>query len=129
MTESTEDLTQSGISVLNPDGTPSGTYLYLDHIKDNGLMTIITRWNFNEETCTNEFDGTTYQKWTYNETWIKTWSLPGYYLINGEMIQLGTTGSDGKRIVTTAQAEDYIRSNAPEIAGFGQTSKITYVRS
>lgn len=129
MPESMVDLTQSGIPVLNPDGTSTGIYLYLDHVnEENGLAIIIVRWNFNEEICKHEFDNTTYQKWTYNEAWIKTWSFPGFYFKNGEMIQLGTTGTDGKRIVTTAEAEDYIRSNALEIAGFGQTSKLTYIK-
>jgi hypothetical protein len=128
MPESTVDPTQTGITVLNTDGTPTGTRLYLDHVKDNGIMYIITRWNFRGEIRTNEFDGTQYQMHVFNEAWIKTWSIPGSYIKNDVEIKIGTPGPDGKLIVTKAEAEDYIRENALEIAGFGQTSKINYIR-
>jgi hypothetical protein len=127
MPKSTINLTQSGIPVLNPDGTSTGIYLYLDCVKDNGIMYIITRWNFKEEPRTNEFDNTTYTMYTYNEAWIKTWSLPGFYIKDGAIIQLGTTDSSGKHEVTREQVIDYITVNAAEIAGFAQTSKLKYV--
>lgn len=128
MPESTENLTQTGIPVLNLNGTSTGIYLYLDYVNEkNGLATIITRWNFKEETQTNEFDNTTYTMYVYNEAWIKTWVLPGFYLKDGVIVQLGTTDSTGKREVTREQVIDYITVNAAEIAGFAQTSKLKYV--
>ncbi|MEN6552290.1 MAG: hypothetical protein ABFC34_05310 [Methanobacterium sp.] len=127
MPESNTNPTLTGIPVLNPDGTHTGIRLYLDNVTKNGIATIIVRWNFRDELRTNEFDNTQFIICVYNEAWIKNWVLPGFYFQNGMLIQLGTMDDNENRVITTEHAEDYIRENALEIAGFGLTSKITYV--